>query len=105
MGSLATYGFITVYALVAVALPLHLKVEKKLSMAIVVLAAASVLAMVLVLEGTLYPVPEPPKNWLPYLFLTYLAAAVAWYGWQTRESRRPGVSGVLEPGSEIADVE
>jgi amino acid transporter len=105
MGSLATYGFITVYALVAVALPLHLKAEKKLSMAIVVLATASVLAMVLVLEGTLYPVPEPPKNWLPYLFLAYLAAAVAWYGWQTRESRRPGVSGVLEPVSEIADVE
>jgi amino acid transporter len=87
MGSLATYGFITVYALVAVALPLHLKAEKKLSMAIVVLPAASVLAMVLVLEGTLYPVPEPPKNWLPYLFLAYLAAAVAWHGWQARDSR------------------
>jgi amino acid transporter len=85
MGSLATYGFITVYALVAVALPLHLKAEKKLSMAIVVLAAASVVAMVLVLEGTLYPVPEPPKNWLPYLFLAYLAAAVAWHGWQARD--------------------
>jgi amino acid transporter len=89
MGSLATYGFITVYALVAVALPLHLKAEKKLSMAIVLLAAASVLAMVLVLEGTLYPVPEPPKNWLPYLFLAYLAAAVAWHAWQTRGSHGP----------------
>jgi amino acid transporter len=105
MGSLATYGFITVYALVAVALPLHLKAEKKLSLAIVVLAIASVLAMVLVLEGTLYPVPEAPKNWLPYLFLAYLGAAVAWYRWQTRESRRLEVSGVLEPVSEIADID
>ena len=25
--------------------------------------------MVLVLEGTLYPVPEASKNWLPYSFL------------------------------------
>jgi drug/metabolite transporter (DMT)-like permease len=82
-----------------------LKAEKKLSLAIVVLAVASVLAMVLVLEGTLYPIPEAPKNWLPYLFLAYLGAAVAWYGWQTRESRRPGVSVVLEPVSEIADIE
>ena len=98
MGSLATYGFITVYALVAVALPLHLKAEKKLSMAIVVLAAASVLAMVLVLEGTLYPVPERPKNWLPYLFLAYLAAAVAWHGWQARDSRRPTL-----PSQQIQD--
>jgi amino acid transporter len=107
MGSLATYGFITVYALVAVALPLHLKAEKKLSMAIVVLAAASVLAMILVLEGTLYPVPEHPKNWLPYLFLAYLAAAVAWHGWQARDGGRPseGVSAVLEPVSDIADIE
>jgi amino acid transporter len=107
MGSLATYGFITVYALVAVALPLHLKAEKKLSPAIVVLAAASVLAMVLVLEGTLYPIPEPPKNWLPYLFLAYLAAGVAWHGWQTRDGRRVGEGdgGVLEPVSEIADID
>jgi hypothetical protein len=63
--------------------------------------------MVLVFEGTLYPVPEPPKNWLPYLFLTYLAAGVAWHRWQTRDSRQPseGVSRVLEPISEIADID
>jgi amino acid transporter len=84
MGSLATYGFITVYALVAVALPLHLKAERKLSPAVVLLATASVLAMVLVLEGTLYPVPEAPKNWLPYLFLAYLATGTVWHGWQGR---------------------
>ena len=84
MGSLATYGFITVYALVAVALPLHLKAERRLSSAVVLLATASVLAMVLVLEGTLYPVPEAPKNWLPYLFLAYLATGIAWHGWQGR---------------------
>jgi len=49
---------------------------------------------------------EPPKNWLPYLFLAYLAA-VAWHGWQTRDSRRTreGISGVAEPVSEIADID
>jgi hypothetical protein len=68
---------------------------------------AYLLAMVLVLEGILYPVPEPPKNWLPYLFLAYLAAGVAWHRWQTRHSPRPfqGVSGVLEPVSETADLD
>ena len=107
MGSLATYGFITVYALVAVALPLHLKAERKLSPAIVVLATASVLAMVLVLEGTLYPVPEAPKNWLPYLFLGYLAAGIVWHAWQTRGRRQQaaGIAGGLEPVSDAAETD
>jgi amino acid transporter len=104
MGSLATYGFITVYALVAVALPLHLKAERTLSLGIVVLATASVLAMALVLEGTLYPVPEAPKNWLPYLFLAYLAGGIVWHAWQDRGRRRQaaGMAGGLEP---VADAE
>jgi amino acid transporter len=107
MGSLATYGFITVYALVAVALPLHLKAERKLSTAIVVLATASVLAMVLVLEGTLYPVPEAPKNWLPYLFLGYLAAGVFWHAWQTRGRRQQaaGIASGLEPVADATEMD
>jgi amino acid transporter len=107
MGSLATYGFITVYGLVAVALPLHLKAERKLSPAIVVLATASVLAMVLVLEGTLYPVPEAPKNWLPYLFLAYLAAGIIWHAWQTRGNRQPaaGIAGGADRAADNAEMD
>ncbi len=86
MGSLATYGFITVYALVAVALPLHLRQLRTLGVGTVLLAVLAVAAMIVVLAGTLYPVPEPPKNWLPYLFLLYLAAAIGWHSWQTRST-------------------
>jgi hypothetical protein len=52
----------------------------------VLIAALTVAAMAMVLAGTLYPVPEPPKNWLPYLFLLYLAAAIGWHAWQGRET-------------------
>jgi amino acid transporter len=79
MGSLATYGFLTVYALVAIALPLHLRRLRSLSFGAVMLAILAVAAMTMVLAGTLYPVPDPPKNWLPYLFLLYLAAAIGWH--------------------------
>jgi len=102
MGSLATYGFITVYALVAVALPLHRKAQAKLSPAIVALATVSVLAMVLVLEGTLYPVPEAPKNWLPYMFLGYLGLGIAWHAWQTRGGR---TTVRAADGLEVAEAE
>jgi len=79
MGSLATYGFIVVYALVAVALPIHLRKLGKLTVGTVALSALAVAAMVVVLEGTLYPVPEWPKNYLPYLFLAYLGCGLGWH--------------------------
>jgi len=87
LGSLATYGFITVYALVAVALPLHLRQLQTLHAGVIILAAAAVAAMILVLAGTLYPIPEAPKNWLPYLFLLYLVVAVGWHGSQSGKRR------------------
>jgi amino acid transporter len=86
MGSLATYGFIVAYALVAIALPIYLKRREGLSLISIGLSALTVAAMVLVLAGTLYPVPEAPKNWLPYLFLLYLAAAVGFNAWQSRQT-------------------
>lgn len=79
MGTLATYGFIVVYALVAVALPIHLKRLGKMTAGSVVLSMLAVGAMAMVLEGTLYPVPDFPKNYLPYLFLAYLALGVGWH--------------------------
>jgi amino acid transporter len=79
MGTLATYGFVVVYALVAIALPIHLKRLGKLTAGAVVLAILAVAAMVMVLEGTLYPVPDFPKNYLPYLFLAYLGCGVGWH--------------------------
>lgn len=96
MGSFATYGFIVVYALVAIALPLHLRAERKLSAGVVGLSAACVVAMAMVLEGTLYPVPGAPKNYLPYLFLAYLGAGVGWHLWRTRSS-----STDLTPAAEL----
>jgi hypothetical protein len=37
-------------------------------------------AMLLALAGTLYPVPtDQPYNWLPYLYLVYLACGTVWF--------------------------
>ena len=88
MGSLATYGFIVVYALVAVALPWHLRQLGKMTTGTVVLSILAVAAMVVVLAGTLYPVPEWPKNYLPYLFLAYLACGIGWHWMSARRGRK-----------------
>ena len=78
LGSLAVYGFITVYGLAAVALPFSLKRRQGLTAATLVLAIAAALAMLLALAGTLYPVPDRPYNWLPYLYLGYILGGMAW---------------------------
>jgi len=80
MGSLATYGFITVYGQVTFALPFYLKLKGQLTTPLLLLSVAATLAMVLALVGTLYPVPTAaPYDWLPYLYLAYLVAGLAWF--------------------------
>ena len=78
-GALATYGFITVYALVCIALPLHLRRVETLSVGVMALSAAGFVAMVLALAGSVYPVPTGPYGWLPYIYLVYLLGGLGWY--------------------------
>jgi amino acid transporter len=80
LGSLSVYGFITTYGLAAAALPRYLKQNHELNAGTLALSIAAILAMLLALAGTLYPVPtERPYNWLPYLYLAYILCGVAWY--------------------------
>lgn len=91
VGSLAVYGFITVYGLVAGALPIYLRRRGQLTPAALVLAAAGVLSMLLAMAGTLYTgeaIP-PPLNVLPYAYVAYLAAGLGWSAVAGR-SRVPG---------------
>jgi amino acid transporter len=82
MGSLATYGFLTAYALVCLAVPSFLRREGALTPLWVVLSGAGFIAMLLAIAGSVYPVPTGTYRWLPYIYLTYLAA-----GWLWNQSR------------------
>ena len=87
MGSLAVYGFITTYGLVAAALPIYLRRNAQLTPAALTLAITAAVAMLLAMAGTLYPVPDPPYNVLPYIYLAYLIAGLTWFAFTTK----PGV--------------
>jgi amino acid transporter len=88
MGSLAVYGFLTVYLLVAAALPFYLRRNAQLTPAALILSIAAALAMLLALIGTIYPLPtERPYTYLPYLYLAYLAAGLVWFTIAQRRTR------------------
>ncbi|MBE7157716.1 MAG: APC family permease [Rhodospirillales bacterium] len=78
MGTFATYGFITAYAIVSVALPVHLHRHGHLRMKAIVTSTIAVLAMLAALVGSLIPVPPPPTNTFIWIFAAYLTAGFVW---------------------------
>ena len=86
LGSLATYGFIVAYALVCIALPRYLRDHGVYRPAARIIPGLAGLAMLLALVGNLYPVPEGPYGKLPYIFVAYLTAGLAWF-WLRRRNK------------------
>ncbi len=95
LGSFAVYGFITIYGLTCIALPLQLKRQGALSMSLLVIAILGGVSMVMALAGTLYPVPDAPYSWLPYLYFAYLLIALVFF-FRTRHNRDTAVKAIEE---------
>jgi amino acid transporter len=94
LGSFAVYGFITIYGLTCIALPLKLKRQGALSKTLLVVAILGGASMVMALAGTLYPVPDAPYSWLPYLYFVYLLITLVFF-FRTRQ-RTSTVVGAIE---------
>jgi len=86
MGTLSVFGFLTAYTLAAVALAVHLRRERRLTVQGIALSTAAVLAMVAALLGNLFPVPDAPYRYFPYVYAAYLAVALLWYWLAGRRS-------------------
>jgi len=87
MGQIAVYGFLTAYALACSALPVFLRRRSELTTWMVMLPAAAVLAIVLALIGTVYPVPQAPYDRLPYVYLAVLVGGLI-SSWMTGRSAK-----------------
>ncbi len=92
-GSFAVYGFITIYGLTCIALPLQLKRQGALSTPLLLTAILGGLSMIMALAGSLYPVPPPPYSWLPYLYFVYLLITLFFF-FRTRPRRGPTVGAI-----------
>lgn len=85
MGTLAVYGFLTAYGMVAVALAVHLRQKGRLKPSGLLLAGGAVLAVLLAMTGNFYPVPPAPLKYFPYVYASYLLVALA--GFYTSRKR------------------
>lgn len=84
LATIATYGFLLVYLLIAIAAPVYLSRKRKLSLGNLIISCVAVIFMLIPIIGSLYPVPAFPYNVFPYLFLMYLAVG-AGFLWILRQ--------------------
>ncbi len=79
LGSIAVFGFLTAYGLVAVALPYARKAVGQHSVAVGALSGVTVLVMIAGAVGSLYPVPAGPAFWFPFIYAAYLTLGMIWF--------------------------
>ena len=77
---LTSYGFITSYFLVCLSLPFYLYREKILRKFDAIVSGAALLILSVVLGLSVFPVPDAPWRYLPYLFLSFVLVGmgVSW---------------------------
>ncbi len=79
LGSLSVFGFLTCYALVALALPFARRALGQHSHAVVGVSVLAVLAMLLIAALDVRFTTDVIHARIPYIYLAYIVAGIAWY--------------------------
>jgi len=74
--TLGSFGFVTIYAFVALGAPIYLRRIGELRPRHVVVAAITLVLLAIPAVGSIYPVPAPPTNGFPYMYAAYMAFGV-----------------------------
>jgi amino acid transporter len=75
-GTMGAFGFLGAYFLVTLAAPVFLKKRGEMKVKDIIFCAAGVLMMCIPAIGSVYPVPAPPQNYYPYVFLAYIVVGL-----------------------------
>jgi amino acid transporter len=84
-GSLAVFGFLTAYALVAVAVPFATRQNGRISRVAAVISPVTVLVMILITVLDIRSSADPAHARIPYLYLAYLAVGLTIYFGRRRQ--------------------
>jgi amino acid transporter len=84
LGSLSVFGFLTAYALVAVALPFARRALGQHSHWVAGISVLTVLVMILIVIFDLRSAADVNHARIPWIYLGYISAGVAWYAVRRR---------------------
>ena len=79
LGSLSVFGFLTAYALVAVALPFARRAMGQHSHWVAAVSVVTVVVMALIVIFDLRSATDATHARIPWIYLAYIAAGLAWY--------------------------
>jgi amino acid transporter len=79
LGSLAVFGFLTAYALVALALPFARRALGQHSHMVAIISVVTVLVMIMVAVFDIRSSSDPAHARIPFIYVGYIAAGIAWY--------------------------
>jgi amino acid transporter len=79
LGSVATFGFLIAYIFIAVAGPIYLRRRGELKIRTILISLLALFLLLMPLVGSVYPPPEPPSNYLPYIFMAMLGIGTVWF--------------------------
>jgi amino acid transporter len=79
LGSLSVFGFLTAYALVALALPFARRAMGQHSHMVAAVSVATVVVLVLIAVFDLRSTADAVHARIPYIYLGYIVAGIAWY--------------------------
>ena len=86
LGSLSVFGFLTAYALVALALPFARRALGQHSHWVAGVSALTVAIMVLIVVFDLRSATDPTHARIPWIYLGYIALGLAWYALRRRKA-------------------
>ena len=86
LGSLSVFGFLTAYALVAVALPFARRALGQHSHTVAIVSVFTVVVMILIVIFDLRSASDANHARIPWIYLGYIAAGIAWYGLRRKKA-------------------
>lgn len=87
-GTLSSFGFLLIYALISIAAGVYVKRRGELRWPDFAVCALAVVLLLVPTVMLFYSVPAPPQRWFVYYFLAFLGAGWLWFAARTLR-RRP----------------